>query len=629
VSGGGLFGIGVSGLIAYQRALQVAGHNIANVGTDGYSRQRVDLEARPPTTGGVGATGSGVATTGIDRVADRFVEFRLVNSTSAEAFHRTYAEFASQIDNLLADAEAGLAPALDEFFAATQEVASDPTSTAARQQLIGAGEGLVARFAQIQQSIDDQQRIANGRIGGTVLEINQLAESVAELNERIVIAGGQATGAPNDLLDQRDRLVRQLAERISVTTLEQSDGSINVYAGRGQALVVGTQATPLSAEPSAYDPSRIEIGFRNGATFIPVTDTLSGGTLGALLDVRDGLLDPAGNALGRVALGVTDLFNATHARGMDLNGALGTDFFGRPDPQVIRHQGNTATGAPALTVTNVSGLTLSDYELRFDGTDWNLRRLNDGQQLASIAPGATFAFDGLSIDLAGITGGATGDRFLLRPTQVAGDLTVRIQDPRAIAAALPVRAAAAAANAGTGAVGGISVIDPTNAQLRAPVDVQFTGGNFVAGAVSVPLDPSGETTIDINGWRLVVRGTPADGDVFSVRDNSGGVGDNRNALELAGLADLRALGGGTASLGESYAELVADVGVKTRRAQINGEVQGHLLGEATAQRDAISGVNLDEEAADLIRFQQAYQASAQVIAVAGSMFESLFEALRR
>ena len=629
MSGSGLFGIGVSGLLAYQRALQVAGHNIANVGTDGYSRQRLELEARPPSTGGVAAIGNGVSTTGVDRVADRFVESRLVSSTSAEAFHRTYAEFAGQIDNLLADADAGLAPALDDFFAATQEVASDPTSTAARQQLIGAAEALVARFDQIQQSIDDQQRIANGRIGGTVLEINQLAQNVAELNERIIVASGQATGAPNDLLDQRDLLLRQIAERVSITTLEQSDGSINVYAGRGQALVVGTEATALSAEPSAYDPARIEIGFRNGATFIPVTDTLSGGTLGALLEVRDGLLDPAGNALGRVALGVTELFNEAHGRGMDLNGALGADFFARSDLKVMAHQNNAATGAPSLAVTDVSGLTPSDYELRFDGSNWNLTRLRDGQQLASLAPGATFAFDGLAIDLAGIAGGAAGDRFLLRPTQIAGDLSVRIQDPRAIAAALPVRAAAAPANTGTGAVGGLNVIDATNVQLRAQVDIQFTGGNFVAGAVSVPLDPSGETTIDINGWRLVVRGTPADGDTFSVRDNAGGVGDNRNALALAGLADLRMLGGGTASLGESYAELVADVGVKTRRAQINAEVQGDLLGDATAQRDAISGVNLDEEAADLIRFQQAYQASAQVIAVAGSMFESLFDALRR
>jgi len=629
VSGGGLFGIGVSGLMAYQRALQVAGHNIANVGTDGYSRQRLDLEARPPPTAGSAATGAGVATTGINRVADRFVEFRLVSSTSAEAYHRTYAEFAAQIDNLVADADSGLSPALDEFFAAMQEVASDPTSTAARQQLLGTGEALVARFAQIQGSIDDQQRIASGRIGGAVEEINQLAQGVADLNERIIIAQGQAGGAPNDLLDQRDGLLRQLAERIGVTTLEQSDGSLNVYAGRGQALVVGTEATALSVEPSAYDPSRLEIGFRNSAGFVPVTDTLSGGKLGALLEVQDGLLDPAGNALGRIAIGVTELFNEAHARGMDLDGAAGGEFFGRAEPLVIRHANNAATGGPALAVSDVSGLTLSDYELRFDGSAWNLRRLGDGQQLASLAPGASFDFDGLSLDLSGITGAASGDRFLLRPTQVASELRVRISDPRAIAAALPVRAAAAAGNAGTGVVGSLAVIDAADAQLRAPVDVQFTGGNFVAGAISVPLDPSGETTIDVNGWRLVVRGTPADGDVFSVRDNAGGVGDNRNALDLAGLANLRALGGGTASLNDSYAALVADVGVNTRRAQINAEVQGHLLGEATAQRDAISGVNLDEEAADLIRFQQAYQASAQVIAVAGEMFESLFDALRR
>lgn len=628
MSGSGIFGIGTSGLLAYQRALQTTGHNIANVGTEGYSRQRVDINARLPQSSGFGSMGTGVTIGGIDRIADKFVEMRLIGHTADEAYQRIFAEFSSQVDNLVADPEAGMAPAIDNFFNALQEVASDPTSTAARQQLLSEGQALAGRFALVEARIDDLRQLSDGRISTTVDEINQLTDGIAELNEQIVVAKGNSGHPPNDLLDSRDRLVRELAERVSVTTLEQSDGSLNVYAGTGQSLVVGIDATQLYAEQSTLDPDQLEIGLRNGATFVPITNSITGGELGGLLDVRQSVLDPASLQLGRIAVGVTEQVNQVHANGMDLNGALGGDFFGRPAPQVIGGTGNTATGLPAVSLTDAGALEASDYELRFDGTNWALRRLSDGQQLASLPPGSSHAFDGLSVDLSGIAGPATGDRFLLQPVRVSSDLEVLVTDPADVAAALPVRAQAAATNAGDGTVESLAVTDPTDPNLRNPADVTFTGGNFVSGAVVVPLDPSGETTIDVNGWQLVVRGTPADGDVFSVADNTGGIGDNRNALDLASIADLRFMGNGTATLGESYGELVSDVGVKTRRAQVNAEVQSQLLGESRAQREAVSGVNLDEEAANLIKFQQAYEASAQVIAAAGTMFDSLLAAMR-
>jgi flagellar hook-associated protein 1 FlgK len=194
---------------------------------------------------------------------------------------------------------------------------------------------------------------------------------------------------------------------------------------------------------------------------------------------------------------------------------------------------------------------------------------------------------------------------------------------------LPVRAEAAAANTGGASVASIGVLDPSNAALRSAADVEFTGGNFVVGAVSVPADPSGETTLDADGWRLVIRGTPAEGDVFEIRNNAGGVGDNRAALALAGLADARPLAGGTASFAEGYAGVVADVSVETQRAKLNADVKAQLLDRAKSQRESVSGVNLDEEAANLLRFQQAYQAAAQVIATAGTMFDTLLAAVRR
>jgi flagellar hook-associated protein 1 FlgK len=630
MSGGGIFGIGTSALLAYQRALDVTGHNIANVGTDGYSRQRLDLATQTPIQTGIGAFGTGVAATGVDRMTDDFVNSSLVLNTSAAAYERTYADIATPIDDLLGDPDAGLTAVLDRFFAAVQDVATNPTSTAVRQQLLSQGQALADRFASLQGAIDEQRTITNGRIETTVEEINQLAAGIADMNREIVTARAQGGGEPpNDLLDRRDELVRQLAERVSVGTVDQSDGSLNVFVGNGQALVIGFETEPLVARPSASDPTRTDIGFGRGGAFASAASQLQGGRLGALLEARDRLIDPAANGLGRIALAVAERFNAVHEAGMDLDGQAGEVFFEVPAPEIRAAKGNAASGAPTLSVADVGALEPSDYALAFDGTSWSVRRLADGTVLGTAASGGSLTFDGLTLDLSGVSAEQAGDGFLLRPMHLAGGLTVRIEDPRAVAAALPVRAEPASTNTGSASAASLTVVDPSDAGLRSAVDVEFTGGNFVVGAVSVPADPAGETTVDANGWRLVIRGTPAEGDVFEIRNNAGGVGDNRGALALAALADTRTLAGGTATFAQSYAGVVADVGVETQRAKLNADVKAQMLERAKSQRESVSGVNLDEEAANLLRFQQAYQAAAQVIATAGTMFDTLLAAVRR
>lgn len=631
MSGGGIFGIGVSALLASQRQLQVTGHNIANVGTEGYSRQRAELAARAPLGVGFAAIGRGVEVTGISRTVDQFVNARLNTRLSAEAEQRTYAEFAGHINNLLGDAESGLAPALQRFFAAVHDVANDPTSTAARQALIAQGESLTDRFAQLEARIADQRAITSGRIRSGLAEVNQLAHGIAELNRAIVDAQGRGGGsAANDLLDKRDALVRQLAEYLPVNTAEQSDGSLNVYVGQGQALVVGFDTTPLASQPLYGDPDRLALGYEQNGRFIDVTSLLRGGSLGALLDAREKLLDPASRELGRIAISLAETFNAVHRGNMDLDGDAGGDFFSFTVPDAIPRSGNAAAGLPAVELVDLDALEAADYQLRFDGTGFVVRRLSDGAAVATIPPGGTAVVDGLSIDLSDVTGAEIGDSFLLQPVQIASALSVAVRDPRDVAAALPIRAEPAAANTGGAAIERIEVLDPTDqVALRAPIDIEFTGGEFIVEGGAVPLDPSGETVIEANGWRLVVRGTPAEGDVFSVRDNTGAAGDNRGALALAALESARVMGGGTTSYGDAYGRIVARVGVETRRAQINAEVEATMLAEAHAQRENVSGVNLDEEAANLLKHQQAYMAAAQVIAAAGQMIDTLIQTLRR
>ncbi|HEX6999698.1 MAG TPA: flagellar hook-associated protein FlgK [Gammaproteobacteria bacterium] len=625
---GGIFGVGVSALLAAQRALQVTGHNIANVSTEGYSRQRLELAAREPATAGFGAVGRGVEVTGVRRIVNDFVIQRLNVHLSAEAEQRTLAEFAGRVNDLLADAESGLAPAMQRFFDAAEDVANDPTSSAARATLIAEAQSLVDRFAEIEAGLASERAAASGELRTRVAEINQLAEAIADVNRAIVDARGLG-GEPNDLLDQRDELVRRLAEHVAVHTVEQSDGSLNVYVGQGQALVVGSKAEPLAVRVVNGDPNDPAVGFERPGGFVDVTAQLTGGAVGALLEVRETVIEPTSLELGRLAVAFATVVNDVHNRGMDLDGELGGDFFGFTPPAAVAGAGNAAAGTPDVSVADVGGLVASDYELRFDGTDWRVRRLADGEIVATLPSGGTATFDGLSLDLAGVTGAAAGDRFLLRPLRVVPSLEVLVTEPRAVAAALPVRAEAAAANGGDATVAEVTIVDPANAALRAPVDIQFTAGNFVFGTNVVPLDPSGETTIQANGWSIVIRGTPAEGDVFQVRDNAGAAGDNRGALALAAVASQRVLGNGTGTLGDAYADVVAGVGVAARRAQVSHEAEARMLADVQAQREAVSGVNLDEEAANLLRYQQAYQAAARVIATAGDMIDALLAAFRR
>lgn len=550
----GVFGIGTSALLAYQRALSVTGQNIANVGNDGYSRQRIDLAVRNPQFSGAGWYGQGVDVVGVSRIADQFVQRQVLDNTSGSARQQVYYQYAQRADNLLADAEAGLAPVLQQFFAAVQDVANDPTSTAARQVLLSQGEALADRFAFLQRRLDDQRQVVEGQIGAAVDEINGLAAGIAALNQKIAEGIGQSGGAtPNDLLDQRDAMIEQLSGLVAVQTLAQGDGTVNVMIGNGQNLVMSSTATVLTAQPLGADPSRTEIAVVNPGSTVGITDLISGGELGALLDVRRELLDPAQSALGRTAVGLALSFNELHRQGVDLDGAAGGDFFRVPQGEVLVGRGNSATGAPALTFTDAAALTAGDYRASFDGVEWRLTRTGSSTPLATAAPGGTLAADGFELDLSAIAGATAGDSFDVRPTRTAAaGLGVAITDPRAFAAALP------------------------------------------------PATP----------------GTSV-------------VGDNRNALALADLSSERVLANGTTSISASYTELVANVGVRTRQAQLSAEAQGRMLEASRAQRESISGVNLDEEAANLLRYQQAYAAAAQVIATAGTMFDTLLMAVRR
>lgn len=633
----GMLGVGVSGLLAYQRSLQTVSHNIANANTEGYSRQRVVLGTQTPTLNGSNYLGNGVTIQGVERIYDNFLTGQVRTYESSFNQADTYASHAGLIDEMLADPQVGLMPAVDSFFGAVQGVANDPASIPARQAMITQGETLVDRFKYLDQRYQDIRSQVNQQVKDNVSEINSLAGAIAKINRDIVLAPG--LGAPNDLLDARDKLLNQLSQRVSVTTLEQDNGAIDVFIGKGQVLVLNFDANTLSATRNQYDISQFDVSIDTGAGGnLDITELLSGGKLGGLLDFRKDVLDPAQNQLGALAIGISDTFNAQHRLGQDLNGALGGSFFTSATLQVL--PGTGAPSAVSATLADSTQLTKDEYLLRFDGgTSYTLTRSSDNQSFAIDTGGAdpytSATIDGFTLTLT--AGAAVGDSYLVRPGRTgSSQLDMSLSDPRDVAAAAPIRTQKSIGNGGTGQISAGSVTNTTTLPLGAGgITLTYNAGNIdITGAApaSVPYVSGGAILLndpgDGTGIEVSISGNPVNGDSFTIGDNTNGVGDNRNALLLGKLQTLRLLDGGNSSYNELYGSMVADVGIKTNQAQIVQDAQSRLLDQAQNSRDALSGVNLDEEAANLVKFQQAYQAASQIIVATNTMFQSLLAALR-
>jgi flagellar hook-associated protein 1 FlgK len=620
-----MLGIGGSALLAFQRALATAGHNIANAASTGYSRQRVELAALPARYSGAGYLGSGVRTGAVVRLHDDFLSAQVRSSTASLSRLELFHDLASEVDNLLAGADTGLTPALQDFFDALHTVANDPASPAARQVLLGDAGSLVQRFHVLYGRLAEMRASVNGRIGLIGAEIGGLADAIAGLNRDIALALARGT-APADLLDRRDRLIDDLSAKVALTTVTQDDGSVNVFIGNGQTLVLGGNSFAVTAIPGAHDPADRGIGYMAGNTVTDITGEIAGGELGALVEFRATVLDTAENALGRIAHVLAYAVNAGHRNGMTLDGALGGDFFTVAAPAVLPHVGNGG-GTVSVTIADATALTLSDYRLRHDGAGiWTLTRLSDGAVQTGAGP---FTVDGLVV----VAGGApaVGDSFLIRPVRDgARSIAMRIADPRAVAAAAPIRAGAASANIGNATISAGEVRDVTDPALLVPVTLEFVDEfSYRINGAGPSIPYASGADVDLNGWRVRITGRPEAGDVFYVQDNVGGAGDNRNVLALAALQSAGLMDGAGTSLQQACGRVLADVGTQARTAAINRDAYKALREQALAARESVSGVNLDEEAADLLRFQQAYQAAAQVIAAADDLFETLLAAVRR
>lgn len=548
----GILGSALSGLIAFQRSLDTTSHNIANVNTDGYSRQRVELSTRPAEFTGAGYIGQGVNVAMVSRNYDQFISNQLISSTSAFAETSTLSALASQVDDITANEATGLSPTLKVFFNSVNEVANDPASLPARQVMTSEAESLTQQFNTLSSQFENLRAQINTKMQVTINDINAFAESIADLNSKIVTYS--STGEPNDLLDQRDALLAKMAEKISVTTIPQQNGLVNVFVGKGQALVLGISTTKLALAGSSTDLAHQTV-LVNG---LEISKEITGGELSGTLKFRDEVLDPAQQQLGLVAAGFAIQFNAVHTTGFDLNGNAGTDLFGLGTPPLTIPVTQTPNSIGSITASyeplTLGQLTASDYQLSYDGTNFSLQRLSDNTVTTFAGPPpATIAGPGFNISTSATV--AAYDSFFIRPTFNAAKKmtasTLIMSDPKLIAAAAT------------------------------------TGGS----GLPIP-------------------------------------GDNKIALNLANLETTSVLLGGKSTFNNVYGQLVAKVGTLTHAAKVGSSAQEVLLNQTKQTREDLAGVNLDEEAANLIKFQQSYQAAAQAVSVARSLFDTLIGAVR-
>lgn len=722
--GSSIFGIGVSGLNAANLGLTTTGHNIANAKTAGYSRQSVIQSAPYPQLSGSGYVGMGTKVDTIVRSYDQFLTRQVMTTQAKSSYYDSYLQHMQDIDNIVADSSAGVSPALQSYFSAVQNAATNPSNVPARQALLSAAQTLVNRFQTFEQRLTEMSDSVNGEISSTADSINAIAKQIADINGQIVLSSGMGQ-PPNDLLDKRDEMVKDLNKLVRATTVSQTDGSINVFIGSGQNLVVGQETFNLAAVPSPSDPQRTTVVYQqNGNTVYLSEDALDGGKLGGLLAFRSKSLDLAQSSLAKVALGLAETFNAQHKAGMDLDGNMGQNFFkfdladsvtlnnqfgggnysfsadngvdpssdftlnfdgtnytltrlsdkssvgitaaqmaagytslgvtvqltgGTPTTSgsismafppaiggIAPRSSNTGTGTLTGYISNIDQLqNSSSYDLSYDGANYILTRQSDGQKTSYA--GGTISVDGMTLTIGGTW--SVGDRQTIKPYDgLINELSVGITDARDVAIAAPIRMTTNAANTGSAKFEQPLVNSPVTGSSTAsinpafsnPVTIQFTSAttftatDTVTGAVTTNTYTAG-MNFSMNGWSMKMDGSPANGDVFSIGANVAGSEDNRNGLALAKLQTTKLLSGGTATYQDSYGQMVAAIGTQTNEAKIMADAQETMLEQAETTRDSVSAVNLDEEAANLLRYQQAYQACSKVIQVAQQAFQEILD----
>ncbi|KIH85918.1 flagellar hook-associated protein FlgK [Pseudomonas batumici] len=677
-----LLNIGMTGLNTASTALTTTGNNISNVDTAGYSRQQTVQTTSASQQYGNVFIGTGTTLADVRRVYSAYLDSQLQTSTSLNSDSSSYLAQVKPTDSMLSDTGTGMTASLQKFFTSLQAVSSNPTDDPSRQTTLTSAQALSDKFNAIAKQLNDQNTGINTNLSDMAGQVNKLANSIAQFNDQISRVT-TAAGAPNDLLDQRSEAVRQLSQLVGTQVVERGS-SYDVYIGSGQPLVMGNSTNTLSAVPSKDDPSRSSLQLDRGTSTVDITSTVTGGEIGGLLRYRSDVLDPSLNELGRIAMVTADQMNSQQAQGIDKNGNFGSAIFNDINNAALISQrsiasANNSAGSGNLNVTiaNTGALTTNDYKVTFtSATNYSVLR-SDGTNMGAFSTTTTPApvIDGITLSL---TGGAmsAGDSFKVTPTRGgASDIQMVMTNGQNLAAAAPLAGVTSANNGGTytqptlvSQLGTPNAVN--NAQLQdaikygTPVKLVFSAaaagtqgytltdpqGNVMGTGTIVPgqantlnlsvnmVDSSGTPVMDpVTGLQktftvqTTVNGNPKAGESFTMSMTGASSADNRNSTALIALQTKQTVGTNATSKGSSitdaYGTLVSNVGTKAATATSDNTATTTILTNAKGARDSLAGVNLDEESANLVKYQQYYTAASQIIKAAQSIFSTLISSL--
>lgn len=638
----GILNIGTQALNANLLALQTIGNNIANVNTVGYSRQQAIQETVPGQYTGAGYVGKGVEVKTIQRLYDAFLTRQATLAQSTQYADQTRSDYLVQLGNIFQGGTDGIGQSINDMLNSFSDVASAPTDLTTRTVALTRIDETSRRMRAASQSLDDLQSGIDQALNDKINSVNTLAQNIADVNQQIAKVQGNGQ-PPNDLLDKRDQLIRNLNQYVQTTQIPADDGSVSVYIGGSQTLVLGTSASKLSLGKNDFGDTlqhKLVITSTAGANVTMDENMLGGGEISGLIRFENTDLVEGRNLLGRLTTAVTTAMNAQSKLGLDLNGNVGGNLFTPVSVDnvlqpVAPAKLNTGTADIHVGITDSTKLVASDYEVNFtSATAGSITRKSDGTITSFDLATPPVEFDGLNLTNLG-GGAAAGDRFYLKPfSTAANNVTREFSTPSALAVASPI-----VGQMGTNNNGSLQLSSLTagvNPPVNVPVTITFTSGSTytrsdVAGTFTYtsgqPITEGGTP----NQWTLTLQGSPQNGDTFTVQDIKATSLDLKlnggNATAIMNLRDVATFDG--AAMTDGYAGLIAQIGIRAQNANYTATVSTNIATNAEAARTGVSGVNLDEEAAKLLQYQQAYQASAKMIQVAQTIFDALIQTVGR
>lgn len=673
-----LLSIGTSGVLASNSLLQTTSNNISNINTPGYTRQRTEFTSN--------TIGLGVGQGTTSRLANEFANRQVRRDTAALAYYQQFQTEASRVDSLFSNTANNVSTGVDNFFKQIQQANSDPANSASRSLVMGSAQSLLNKFNTLSTLVLEQRTHINQQLESYVSEANGLINTVAKLNQEIAgyVGAGQSKPEALTLKDKRDEALRELSELVEINTLDADNGETLVFTATGQSLILQQGKFNLLGTAGNPDPERKELVMQldyRPSVLKDVEATSLGGKIGGLLKFRSEMLEPTQNKLGQLALGLGDAINTQNNLGMDANGQLGKDIFSLGSYGGLPMYENTGAGKVLATIEAGKAKDMPPNEFLVTYTAPNQFKLEVLDQNGDVINGSAVTqtitsypakfnstnvpgglLYGMEITLDNSVGAfQNGDQFVLKPLNTAAQsLSLLNNRPEDLALASPVRAAYTQSNLGNGRIDSIAVTDTDPATSKFVAPGSITGAPFTITAIvgnqyeirdssntllgTTAALPSGQTKnlfasagLANYGFDVSLSGVPTTGDTFTISYNTDGYKDNRNGLALANLqsADLlrktavaAAAADNKMTLNEGYATMVSFIGEKTSEAKISTESSKALLDQSTAWKESISGVNLDEEAADLIRFQQSYAAAAKIISTSQTIFETLLQAAR-